>query len=129
MSIDGNSKELWLNQYLETIDAPEIEDGIEEDKTRLTKNKPEAGKITINASITNEELTLVVEDDGQGLNLRHLEAKGLAEKIITEDASDASIANIIFHSGISTAENVSNISGRFKSSYAPLQLTGRIKFI
>ena len=89
-----------------------LDHGIEEDKTRIAKHKPEAGKITINASITNEELTLVVEDDGQGLNLSHLEAKGLAEKIIKEDASDEIIANIIFHSGISTAENVTDISGR-----------------
>jgi chemotaxis protein histidine kinase CheA len=89
-----------------------LDHGIEEDKTRLTKNKPETGKITINASITNEELTLVVEDDGQGLNIRHLEEKGLEEKIISNDASDESIANIIFHSGISTAVKVSDISGR-----------------
>ena len=89
-----------------------LDHGIEADEIRLRKGKPESGKITIEATKTDNELILVIEDDGQGLNLGHLEQIGLEEKVIDEGASDEQIASVIFHSGVTTKEHVTDISGR-----------------
>ena len=89
-----------------------MDHGIESNETRLKNNKPENGTITINASFDDSILSMVVEDDGRGLNLAYLEKKGLEEKVIGEGASDEQIASVIFRSGISTAEKVTDISGR-----------------
>jgi two-component system, chemotaxis family, sensor kinase CheA len=73
-----------------------------------------AGKIEIEISCDAERVRLKVADDGRGVDLKKLRAKASEKNLIAPDAdlSDAEILNLIFAPEFSTAETVSEISGR-----------------
>ncbi len=91
-----------------------MDHGIESPEVRVKAGKPASGCLTVTAAIQNEELHLVFEDDGCGLDLRKLRAKAIyafgAEKGIALSLGE--LSELIFHAGISTKESVSEISGR-----------------
>jgi chemotaxis protein histidine kinase CheA len=70
------------------------------------------GEIVIDIQNHGGNRRIVYHDNGRGLNLKKLKAKGLEHGLIDEQASDDEIANLIFHSGISSADKVTDISGR-----------------
>ena len=107
-----DEKKSLVSDIMSHIIKNSLDHGIEDSTNRAEKGKPAAGKILIDAKKSPTGLTIVVEDDGQGLNLIHLKAKGIEQKIISENASDEEVANLIFCSGLSTAEKVSEVSGR-----------------
>ncbi len=91
-----------------------IDHGIETAEVRIQTGKPSAGTIHIRAIPQQEFLHIYVKDDGQGINIDQLFKKGIdIGKWKAEDnPSYSDIANLIFVSGISTKEQVTNISGR-----------------
>jgi ligand-binding sensor domain-containing protein/HPt (histidine-containing phosphotransfer) domain-containing protein len=91
-----------------------IDHGIETPSVRVQIGKPTSGIIEVRAAIENERLHLHVKDDGQGINIERLFQKGVETGQWTagDRPSDQEIANLIFISGISTKEQVTNISGR-----------------
>ena len=89
-----------------------IDHGIEDDAVRAQKNKPSSGQIIMEAREEKGVLRLIIEDDGKGLDLVHLKALGKEQKLVLDDATDMQIAEVIFYSGVSTATDVSDISGR-----------------
>ena len=89
-----------------------IDHGIESPEIRREKGKNEVGAIKIDVKIINECGIIEIEDDGSGLNLEALKKKGYEKKLISENSNMQQIADIIFCSGISTAERVTDISGR-----------------
>jgi two-component system chemotaxis sensor kinase CheA len=93
-----------------------IDHGIEMPDVRTACGKGEVGHIWISAHRDKDTVCIEVEDDGGGIDLeavrrRAVEA-GLLIEDLAEDLPPEEIANFIFHPGLSTAEEVSELSGR-----------------
>ncbi|MBX7527632.1 chemotaxis protein CheA [Qipengyuania vesicularis] len=93
-----------------------IDHGIETPATRLKANKREIGLLKFAARQSGNQISLVITDDGGGINLDKLTAKaisaGLYSKSEIEKMSEKQKQNLIFEPGLSTAEAVSSVSGR-----------------
>lgn len=93
-----------------------VDHGIETPEERRKIGKPETGKILIEARHNAGEVWIIVRDDGSGLKRDKIVQKGIEKGIITEDESknmtDEQVWQLIFTPGFSTAEVVSDISGR-----------------
>jgi two-component system chemotaxis sensor kinase CheA len=87
--------------------------GIELPAERVAKGKPEHGTITLAASHQGSSIVIEVRDDGKGLNRAKLLAKAREKGIDAPDTmSDAEVWGLIFAPGFSTAEVVTDVSGR-----------------
>ena len=87
--------------------------GIEPPAERLAKGKPEHGTITLAASHQGGSIVIEVRDDGKGLNRAKLIAKAREKGIDAPDTmTDAEVWNLILAPGFSTAEVVTDVSGR-----------------
>lgn len=91
-----------------------LDHGIEPPELRTNKGKDPRGKITLNACVKNRKLELRLKDDGQGIALKEIRKKAILDGLISQEdiISNHDLAQLIFHSGISTAEHVNTISGR-----------------
>jgi two-component system chemotaxis sensor kinase CheA len=91
-----------------------VDHGIEAPEVREKAGKPTAGTIRLRAYPTGDSVAVEIRDDGQGLNLEKIRAKALAKGLIEPDRmyADQEIYNLIFHPGFSTAEQVTDVSGR-----------------
>lgn len=91
-----------------------VDHGIESPGDRLAAGKPEIGIITLDAYHEGNHIAITVSDDGAGLNLKRIYNKALDLGLIgeKEDMSEKDIANLIFLPGFSTADKVTDISGR-----------------
>lgn len=91
-----------------------MDHGIEAPDARLAANKPEQGQLRFAYQRTETGSELHISDDGRGLALHKLYEKGVANSIFEPDnkPSAQDVAELIFHSGLSTAEQVSMVSGR-----------------
>jgi two-component system chemotaxis sensor kinase CheA len=91
-----------------------IDHGIEPAEVRLARGKPEAGTVILQASHESGSIVIEVSDDGGGLNRERILAKAVERGLVKEGTtlSDPEITNLIFEPGFSTAEQVSNLSGR-----------------
>ncbi|AZV47735.1 chemotaxis protein CheA [Bacillus halotolerans] len=93
-----------------------IDHGIESPETRLQKGKPESGKVVLKAYHSGNHVFIEVEDDGAGLNRKKILEKALERGVITEREAetleDNEIYELIFAPGFSTADQISDISGR-----------------
>jgi two-component system chemotaxis sensor kinase CheA len=90
--------------------------GIETVEDRIAHGKKSEGKITINAYQEGAYTVFIVKDDGRGLNRERIKNKLKEKEILSdseiEDLSNHKLYNYIFHPGFSTAEAVTDISGR-----------------
>jgi two-component system chemotaxis sensor kinase CheA len=87
--------------------------GIELPAERLAKGKPETGTLTLVASHQGGSIVIEVRDDGKGLNRQKLMSKAREKGIDAPDSmSDNDVWNLIFAPGFSTAEVVTDVSGR-----------------
>jgi len=89
-----------------------VDHGIEMPEQREKIGKPRKGKITIEAFQKGNSVAILVKDDGKGIDIDNLRKKGMQRGIISEDAPFDAILNLIFLPGFSTAEKVSQVSGR-----------------
>lgn len=92
-----------------------IDHGIESPHDRIAHGKPETGTIRLSASHEEGEVWIVVEDDGKGLNKEKILAKASKLGLIGDDVSELSdreTYGLIFLPGFSTADQVSDVSGR-----------------
>ncbi len=89
-----------------------LDHGIETPDERRRKQKPEAGTISVRTEVHGDDLTIKIYDDGRGLAMKKLKAKSEKLGLISGEATLEQIANTIFASGISTATEVTDISGR-----------------
>lgn len=105
-----------INDPLVHIIRNSIDHGIELPEVRLLKGKPKIGTIKISAYQEGNNVVIIVEDDGKGINPDEIKAKAISKGIISEEKanelSKQEIFNLIFLPGFSTAEVVTNISGR-----------------
>lgn len=91
-----------------------IDHGVEQKTQRVANGKPAQGKIKISARHESGNVVIEVEDDGGGIDHMRIREKAIEKGVIAEDASlsEAELVNLIFHPGLSTAEAVTNLSGR-----------------
>lgn len=93
-----------------------LDHGIETPMERLEKGKPEVGTVTLSAYHSGNNVFIDLEDDGAGVNHERVLAKAIANGIVTEETaetmSDRQVSELILASGFSTAEVISDVSGR-----------------
>lgn len=87
--------------------------GIEMPEERLAKGKPEQGTITLSASHQGGSIVIDVRDDGRGLSREKILRKARERGIdVSDQMSDAEVWQLIFAPGFSTADQVTDVSGR-----------------
>ncbi len=91
-----------------------IDHGIEPNEERVAKGKPAEGLVRLDAFHRGGNIVIEIEDDGKGLCKERLLKKAIEKGLIEQNASlsDQQIYNLIFAAGFSTAEKVTDISGR-----------------
>ena len=91
-----------------------MDHGIESADLRAARSKPAQGTITLNAYHDSGSIVIEVQDDGGGLKRDKILDKAREKGLIQEDRTltDAEIFNLIFEPGFSTADSVTNLSGR-----------------
>lgn len=93
-----------------------VDHGIEMPEERLRKGKPEEGTIQLKAYHSGNHVFIEITDDGAGINREKVARKAVEKGIITEEQmnqlTDKEIFNLILTSGFSTADKISDISGR-----------------
>lgn len=122
IDLDGGDVELD-REMIETIRDPlthiirnAIDHGIEAPSARLAQGKREIGLLAIAARQSGNTISIVLADDGRGLDEERIAAKAVAMGLVAPaeraGLSRDKILNLIFEPGFSTAETVSNVSGR-----------------
>ncbi|HPU50181.1 MAG TPA: chemotaxis protein CheA [Burkholderiaceae bacterium] len=120
LAISGGDTEMD-KQMVETIADPlmhlvrnSLDHGLEGPAERLAAGKPAQGRICLNAYHESGSVVLEVSDDGRGLNRDRILAKAMERGLIEPDADldDEQVYQLIFMPGFSTAEQVTNLSGR-----------------
>ncbi|HEY6895915.1 MAG TPA: chemotaxis protein CheA [Rhodocyclaceae bacterium] len=91
-----------------------MDHGIEPTNVRLAHGKPAKGRVELNAFHDSGSIVIEVVDDGGGLNKDRIQAKAIEKGLIQagQPLSEQEIVNLIFEAGFSTADKVSNLSGR-----------------
>jgi two-component system chemotaxis sensor kinase CheA len=107
--IAGTLRNAFMHLYRNAIDH-----GIETAARRIAAGKSPVGTVKLDVSLDAQHLHFALRDDGQGLDLLKLRAKAIANGLISEaEAMTAvDIANLIFAPGFSTAQEVTQVSGR-----------------
>ncbi len=90
-----------------------IDHGLENSETRIRNGKSPKGFIQLHAYYESGKVVIIVEDDGAGINRNKVLKKALEQGLIGQDEmSSINIETLIFKSGMSTAQEVSKVSGR-----------------
>lgn len=106
---------------LEKISAPlehmlrnAVAHGLESPDARRAAKKNEIGEISLTLRQESNEIVIIVSDDGAGLDLEKLRRKGLEKGLLEagRDPSEAELIQLIFTPGFSTAEEITELSGR-----------------
>ena len=120
MTIEGEAIELDRS-VLDKMGAPlehllrnAVAHGLEPTEERIKLGKSETGQIKLKVSLENDEITLVVTDDGAGVNLDKVKQKAIENGLFTVDQvlSDEALMAVIFEPGFSTADTITQIAGR-----------------
>jgi two-component system chemotaxis sensor kinase CheA len=89
-----------------------IDHGIETAERRQAAGKPAVGRLQVRARYRGGAILLTIEDDGAGLDLDRIRARALAERGPDVAVDEAALAALVMEQGFSTAEEVTEISGR-----------------
>lgn len=93
-----------------------IDHGIETPAERQAKGKPAEGQLTISASQEGNSIVIRINDDGRGIQVEKIKAKALSKGLVSEaelaTMEHREMLNLIFLPGFSTAEQVTDVSGR-----------------
>jgi two-component system chemotaxis sensor kinase CheA len=122
LELDGRDTELDKS-LIETIKDPLVhllrncvDHGIEPPEVRSARGKHPEGRIVLRAYHQNGLVHIEVADDGAGIALDRVRAKGIERGLVSAERaavmSDSEIAGLVFLPGFSTAEQVTNVSGR-----------------
>lgn len=119
-SFSGEETEIDRN-VVEEIASPlmhmirnSIDHGIEAPEIRLAAGKPEDGNVHLSAAHEGGNVVIKIEDDGRGLDRDAILSKARSQGIISDgdELADEDVHQLIFHPGFSTAEKVTDVSGR-----------------
>ncbi len=91
-----------------------VDHGIETPADRVAAGKAETGRVVLSLAREGGDVLLRLVDDGRGIDLHRVRTKAIERGLMSEDAqlTDHDIMQFILHAGFSTAENVTQISGR-----------------
>lgn len=91
-----------------------VDHGLEDAETRKALGKDPQGQVKLSAKHRSGRIVIEIQDDGAGINRERVKGKAIENGLITPESnlSDEEIDNLIFHPGFSTAEKLSDISGR-----------------
>jgi two-component system chemotaxis sensor kinase CheA len=91
-----------------------VDHGVETPEQRLAAGKPRAGKLELRARHQGGQIVIEIVDDGRGLNTPRILKKAIEAGIVKEGdtLTEQQIFQLIFHAGLSTAEKITDISGR-----------------
>ncbi len=91
-----------------------LDHGIETLDQRLALGKPETGTVSLVAAQKGNHVVIEIHDDGHGIDPQLLRSKGIAKGLISAEAklSRHELFDLLFHSGFSTRDEVSEFSGR-----------------
>ena len=91
-----------------------VDHGIESPDAREASGKPRAGTISLNAYHEGNQIIIEVSDDGAGIDLDKVRARGIKQGLISSEdrLTDRELVELIFTPGFSTAEVISDVSGR-----------------
>jgi chemotaxis protein histidine kinase CheA/CheY-like chemotaxis protein len=93
-----------------------VDHGVESPDERAAAGKPRAGRVVLSATQSGGQIVVSIRDDGRGLDAHKLKRKALEKGLLTPDEADAldteQCYELIFRAGFSTAEQVSDVSGR-----------------
>lgn len=92
-----------------------VDHGIEDAVVRQAAGKPEAGQITLRAGRAGEMITIDVADDGDGVDIERVRQTAIARGLLPTSAdgrNEAELRELLFAPGFSTADTVTNVSGR-----------------
>jgi two-component system chemotaxis sensor kinase CheA len=120
LQISGEDTELDKNVIEELADPlvhilrNSIDHGIEAEEGRVAKGKPVEGLVKLSAFHRGGNIIIEIQDDGKGLQKDKILQKAIERGMVTSQSSltDNQIYNLIFAPGLSTADKVTNISGR-----------------
>jgi len=120
MVIEGENIELdrgvldKMGAPLEHLLRNAVAHGLESTEERIRLGKPETGHVKLKVSLENDEITLVISDDGSGINLAKVKQKAIERGMFSADqeVSDQALMTVIFEAGFSTADTLSQIAGR-----------------
>lgn len=105
-----------INDPLVHLVRNSVDHGLESPGERINKGKNTRGTITLSAEHEGNNIIISVEDDGKGINPDFIKAKAISKGLITQARADelslTEVFNLIFIPGFSTAEQVTNVSGR-----------------
>jgi two-component system chemotaxis sensor kinase CheA len=93
-----------------------VDHGIETPEERIKAGKPEEGCVTLSATLEGNTVIINIKDDGAGIDLLRIKELAISKGTITQEEadqlSDSESRNLIFCAGFSTADEVTDISGR-----------------
>lgn len=120
MVIDGENTELdrgvldKLGAPLEHLLRNAVAHGLEAIEDRVKAGKSEVGHIRLKVSMENDEITLVITDDGAGVNLAKVKQKAIEKGLFAagQEVTEQALMAVIFEPGFSTADSISQIAGR-----------------
>ncbi len=122
LNMEGQTTELDRS-LIEAIKDPlmhiirnSVDHGIENPDTREANGKTRDGTLLLKAFHEGGQVNIEIIDDGAGINIDVVRQKAIEKGVITADMAtelrDRDIHNLVFHPGFSTADKVSNVSGR-----------------
>ncbi|AMG66417.1 MULTISPECIES: chemotaxis protein CheA [Providencia] len=119
LKVEGSATELDKSLIERIVDPlnhlvrNSLDHGIEKPEVRVANGKPETGTLTLSASHQSGNICIEVRDDGAGLNRERILAKARSQGMNVHDGmSNEEIAMLIMAPGFSTAEVVTDVSGR-----------------
>lgn len=93
-----------------------LDHGLESPDVREASGKPATGQIHIEASQQGDHIVILVQDDGKGMDPERIAKKAMEKGLVTAERlrsmNDREILDLIFQPGFSTAEKISDVSGR-----------------
>jgi two-component system chemotaxis sensor kinase CheA len=115
--VEGGKNELdrsvleGLKDPLRHLVRNAVDHGVEPVEQRRAAGKRAKGRITVSAVLHGAHVEVVVADDGRGLDLEALRQQ-IRKKNLPEPADERDLARVIFHPGFSTAQVITDVSGR-----------------
>ncbi len=122
IEVEGGETELdrtlieAINDPLTHLVRNAVDHGIEKPEQRAAKGKPCEGMLRLRALHEGGQVTVEISEDGAGIDVDRIRAKSIERGAISADQasrmSPAELLNLIFLPGVSTADKVTNVSGR-----------------
>lgn len=122
LDLEGGDTELDRS-VIEAIGDPllhilrnSVDHGIEPPEDRVKAGKPQTGRILVSARHQENHIVIDIEDDGRGIDVARVKQKAIENGLVSPEAAerltDKDALQFIFASGLSTAQQVSEVSGR-----------------